>query len=836
MNNNIQKTILLVEDEIIIAMDQSQTIKGFGCYDVIIANNGEKAIERALNNENISLVLMDVDLGKGLDGPQAAQKILEKRNIPIVFLTSHSEKEFVNSVKEITRYGYVIKNSGDFVLQTSIEMAFELHEARKISEEKAEYFNVTLQSIGDAVIATDINGYITLMNNTAERLTGWSFAEAENRPVTDVLKILNSETYSIVDNPVKLVIDKGKTVGLANHTVLVSRNGNKYQISDSAAPIRDKENNIYGVILVFSDVTEKYNAEVEREQYFKLFQNSFDLMCIADAGGTFLKLNPAFIKTLGYSEAELIAKPYVNFIHPDDKQLTLDEMASQQQKGFTFNFENRYMCKDGTFRWLSWRAIFNKDEGLTYATASDITERKQAEAEREQYFKLFQTSSDLMCMADPNGAFKKTNPAFTQTLGYSEEELIAKPFIEFVHPDDKQSTLDEMARQQQKGSSLNFENRYICKDGSFRWLSWRAIFNKDDGTTYATARDITENMQMEVSLRERESLIRSINNHFTNGMIYQVVIKPDGARIFTYLSDSVKQLYGISPEEAMADSKMIYSKIHEDDIEFLIKTENEAVKKLSAFKAEVRVKEPSGKIRWSSYISTPKKMEDGSMCFDGIEFIITERKLAEEKIQNLLHEKDLILKEVHHRIKNNMNTMTSLLNLQSKTQDNPETKNILQDAAGRIRSMMVLYDKLYRSGNIRTISVKEYFSSLINEIVNLFPKKGQIKIQTQIDDIILGVDILSSLGIILNELITNAMKYAFSGRDKGVISIIVSNKENGVLIIFEDNGIGIPESVSIENSTGFGLQLIGLLAGQINASIKLERQNGTRFIILINSY
>lgn len=138
----------------------------------------------------------------------------------------------------------------------------------------------------------------------------------------------------------------------------------------------------------------------------------------------------------------------------------------------------------------------------------------------------------------------------------------------------------------------------------------------------------------EIALLESEAYIKSISNNFTNGMIYQVVIKPDGTRKFTYLSDSVKQLYGISPEEGMLDANLIYSKVCENDIESLIKTENEAIKNVSMFKAEVRIKESSGKIRWSYLVSTPKMLNDGSICFDGIEFIITELKIAGEKMKD----------------------------------------------------------------------------------------------------------------------------------------------------------------------------------------------------------
>jgi CheY-like chemotaxis protein len=120
-----KRTVLLVEDEAIVCISESKKLQDFG-YTVVIAHSGKEAVELAQANSDIQLVLMDINLGEGIDGTEAAKQILSHRDIPIVFLTSHSEKEMVDKVKGITRYGYIIKNSGDFVLQSSIDMAFEL--------------------------------------------------------------------------------------------------------------------------------------------------------------------------------------------------------------------------------------------------------------------------------------------------------------------------------------------------------------------------------------------------------------------------------------------------------------------------------------------------------------------------------------------------------------------------------------------------------------------------------------------------------------------------------------------------------------------------------------
>jgi two-component sensor histidine kinase len=226
-----------------------------------------------------------------------------------------------------------------------------------------------------------------------------------------------------------------------------------------------------------------------------------------------------------------------------------------------------------------------------------------------------------------------------------------------------------------------------------------------------------------------------------------------------------------------------------------------------------------------------KKPEGKIIGLVGISRDITERKHAEENIKTLLAEKELLLKEVHHRIKNNMGTMMSLLSLQANTIHDSSTVTALKDAQNRLRSMEVLYDKLYRSENLRSITVNDYLPPLIKEIVNIFPNSDTVKIETKIDDFVLGVRELSSLGIIVNELLTNTMKHAFAGKEKGLITVSASKQGKRATIIIGDNGVGIPESVDIESSTGFGLMLVGTLTKQLQGSIRIERKEGTNFIL-----
>ena len=212
-------------------------------------------------------------------------------------------------------------------------------------------------------------------------------------------------------------------------------------------------------------------------------------------------------------------------------------------------------------------------------------------------------------------------------------------------------------------------------------------------------------------------------------------------------------------------------------------------------------------------------------------------KLAKEEIKSLLSEKELVLKEVHHRIKNNMNTIRGLILLQSEMLKDPIAAEALSNASRRIQSMTILYEKLYRSKNLYEVSMKDYLPSLIDEILENLFMGVNVKIEKEIDDFILDSRRLLPFGIIINELLSNAMKYAFLDRKEGIISVEAKLKKtvtgDGKLISLtvKDNGNGLPESVDINNSTGFGLMLVKMLTRQLSGNIQVEQENGTRFIL-----
>jgi two-component sensor histidine kinase len=203
----------------------------------------------------------------------------------------------------------------------------------------------------------------------------------------------------------------------------------------------------------------------------------------------------------------------------------------------------------------------------------------------------------------------------------------------------------------------------------------------------------------------------------------------------------------------------------------------------------------------------------------------------ERKIEKLLGEKNLILREVHHRMKNNMNTIFGLLKLQAETLSDPKAVSALADAGSRVQSMMVLYSNLYQSMKTTEMAVLKYFPVLIDGIIANFPNSGFVKVEKNIDDFILDVKKLQPLGIIVNELLTNIMKYAFSGRSRGTIAVSIRLNGNMVSVIIEDDGNGMPDFVDFDNSTGFGLVLVAGLAQQLDGTIGIVRGSGTKITL-----
>ncbi|WP_378187134.1 PAS domain S-box protein [Aquimarina sp. W85] len=254
-----------------------------------------------------------------------------------------------------------------------------------------------------------------------------------------------------------------------------------------------------------------------------LFDISQDLIVIANMDGYFKQINPQWSLILGYTDAELLSQPFINFVHPDDKCKTSLVAKHQKENGISVSkFENRYIAKNGNIIYLEWNASVLNETGDIFAIARDQTtikekENKLVEAEytlklkNQQLQDLFNLSQDLIVIAHTDGYFKKVNPQWIKKFGFSEEEVLAIPFINFIHPEDRDKTIDMVHKQKEGVTASYFNNRYVAKDGTVLDLEWNATSVDETGLIFAIARDQTEINKQQAALNKSLKQLKAKN-------------------------------------------------------------------------------------------------------------------------------------------------------------------------------------------------------------------------------------------------------------------------------------------------------------------------------------
>lgn len=596
-----------------------------------------------------------------------------------------------------------------------------------------------------------------------------------------------------------------------------------------------------------------------------------DLIWLKDPDGIYLSCNETFERFFGAIEADIVGKTDHDFIdralaekfRESDRKAMATGKPISDEKWLTF-------AKDG-YKGLfeTAKAPMRDNSGNLIGVlgiAHDITERKRTETEKEQFYKFFQTSSDLMVIADPNGAFIKTNPACTETLGYSETELIAKPFIEFIHPEDKQRTLDEMAMQLQRGFSLNFENRYICKDGSLRWLSWRATYNKEEGNTYATARDITEKKMADLQLQEKEERIRTLSNNLPKGYVYQLIIEANGERRFTYISDGVESIHGVHASQVLDNPMVLYAQVDVTDRSMLLKAEEEACNKMATFYCEAKFITQDGKAKWLNICSSPRKLINGSTQFDGLVMDITDKKHIEEQLVRAQKMESIgqLAGGIAHDFNNMLTAIIgygSLLNtkLGKDSELRPYVDQILS-SAGRSADLTRQLLAFSRKQEIapKETSLNNLIKGMEKLLSRLIGEDIELKAQLAAKNMIVMVDPGQIEQVLIN-LATNARD---AMPDGGILSICASTVELDTtyvkghdmekpgmyaVISVSDTGKGIDEKTQqkifepffttkeVGKGTGLGLSIVYGIIKQHGGNITVysEPGKGTTFRIYL---
>jgi PAS domain S-box-containing protein len=418
------------------------------------------------------------------------------------------------------------------------------------------------------------------------------------------------------------------------------------------------------------------------------------------------------------------------------------------------------------------------------------------------------------------------SPRWKGMLGYRDEELPDRysSWKNLVHPDDVDA-VEAHIRDYFEDRIDAYETEYRMRHKSGRFLnilSRGKLVRNEQGLPVrfvSTHYDMTERKQAELAVRQSEARFRSFIEQAPVG-----VCEMDGRGKYTDANPEVLAMLGYGLSELLG--KRIEDLTAEGDKILALSSFAELLAKGRA-ETEYRVLRKDGSALWISVVAVSLE-EDRYLAYIRN---VTTRRDAEEKLKTSLHEKEVLLKEIHHRVKNNLQVISSLISLQAEELKDPEARAAFRESRQRVRSMALIHENLYQSENLASIRIKDYLETVTKEFRRSH-KNGNVTMTTDVEAVNIGIDTAVPCGLIINELLTNAFKHAFPGDRGGSIGLRLSRVSPAALrLVIEDDGIGFPEGVDFRSLTSMGMTLVLSLTQQIDGKISLERAGGTRFTV-----
>ena len=520
--------------------------------------------------------------------------------------------------------GTLLKQGKKWVL---VENAVERKKEQNALVEKERSWQTTLGSIGDAVIATDTAGEITFMNKAAEKLTGWTLNEASKKPLEKVFHIVNEKTRREVANPVTRVLKEGGTVGLANHTILITKDGNEVPIDDSGAPIKQKDGKISGVVLVFRDITDKKKSEKELFNLAKFpSENPFAVLRI-NRDGTVMYANP---------ESRRLPKP----ISVQVGQIARPQWLSHVTEALTSNRRLDFEESVGG-RSFEFKVAPILSEGYVNIYGSDITERKKAEeAARKgeaasfasKYARsLIEASLDPLVTISAEGKITDVNNATELVTGCSRQELIGSDFSDyFVEPEKAKEGYQEVFT---KGFVKDYPLAIRHRSGKITDVLYNAtVYRNESGQIqgiFAAARDVTESKRVMRDFAETKNFLDNILQSSTK---YSIIGKDLDHKILSW-NEGAKRNYGYTAEEIIGkDSNILHTPedIKSGAVDKMLKTAYENGVAEGEFQ---RIRKDGTRFMASIVVTRRNDTNGHTVGYLLISSDISERKQAEEKLK-----------------------------------------------------------------------------------------------------------------------------------------------------------------------------------------------------------
>jgi PAS domain S-box-containing protein len=493
--------------------------------------------------------------------------------------------------------------------------------------------------------------------------------------------------------------------------------------------------------------------------------------------------------------------------------------------------------KDGSHVWVETEASLIFKEEKPYAIlgiARDVTEYKKTEKALQEseakYRTIFESLTDVYYKTDKEGIVTEISPSVSTRAGWDPEDVIGHPVTDFYRDPSSREIFALTLRE--TGVVNDYELQLLAKDGRVIEVSVSSHTVFDDLGNYVglegILRDITNRKQMEGTLRESEEKFRTMVENSIQGIfIFQDV------RIM-YANKALEHITGYSIEELLAlPLEKIEGLVNPDDQEMVWGrlAERLAGKEVPS-RYEFKAVRKDGEQLWLEMIVGRIEFR-GKPAVQGSVIDITNRHQAEEQIKASLEEKEVMLREIHHRVKNNMQIILSLLRIQSRSVRDKGIQDMFKQSQSRIRSMALIHEALYKSGDLARIHIDDYISRMTTHLLSIYREGlGDVEINQEAEGIFLDINRAIPCGLIISELVSNCLKHAFPGKREGQITIRMTRDIKGTnSLIVKDNGTGLPEGLDYRDTETLGLQLVTDLVQQINGSITLKKTHGTEFVV-----
>jgi PAS domain S-box-containing protein len=578
------------------------------------------------------------------------------------------------------------------------------------------------------------------------------------------------------------------------------------------------------------EVIEHRRSENELTFIQYLMNQSNDAIFVIEAEtGRVLNVNERACTNLQYPCEELLRMHFFDYAVNVPDIASWQRLAQKIQSLGYLYFETEQKRKDGTRlpAGISARYLLHDEKGYIVSIARDVTERKCVDAVLHKWADIFNHTKIGVVIVGPEAkTLDMMNQAFAVMHGYSVEELTGRPIGDIIAPEGRAGLQSQLSTINQKGYDV-FDAVNIRKDGTTfpAQIDVAAVKDEDGNILYYITNilDISERKQVEEILRFAARQWRTTFDAMKD-MVFLLdregKIKRCNSATAAYFDNPIEEINGRNccefihgttvPAEQCPFQRMLQTKHREHT-----------------------VLQRGGK--WFDVVADP--LLDDAGTINGavhIMYDITERKQAEEQIRESLREKEILLKEIHHRVKNNLQVIMSLLRHQAEYAQDKKIHDIFLESQSRVKAMSLIHEKLYQSDNLAKIDLPDYISSLAKSLFSTYKvNTAQICLAVDAADISLGVDTAIPCGLIINELVSNSLKHAFPDNRAGRIVITLRTVAPGEFeLMVGDDGVGIPMGLDIGNAKSLGLHLVTLLAqNQLRGHIELMRNGGTRYRI-----